>query len=77
MKTLSKARFKARALEHLRDVERTGAEIVITDHGRPVVKVVPYREEPLAALRSLRGSVRKFIDPLEPATSPDEWEALR
>lgn len=75
MKVLSKSRFKAKALEHLRDVERNGSEIVITDHGRPVVKVVPYREDPADALRSLRGSVRRFIDPIEPVALKD-WESL-
>lgn len=77
MKTLSKSRFKAKALEHLREVEQSGSELVITDHGRPVVKVVPYREDPSAVLRSLRGSVRKFIDPTRPAVDPGEWESAR
>jgi len=76
MKATSKSRFKAHALEHLREVERTGAELVITDHGRPVVKVVPYREDPSAALRALRGSVRRFVDPTEPVALKD-WESLR
>jgi prevent-host-death family protein len=77
MKTLSKSRFKAKALEFLREVERTGSELVITDHGRPVVKVVPYREDPGAALRSLRGSVRKYIDPLAPAVPAGDWDVHR
>lgn len=74
---LSKARFKARALEHMRRVQETGRELVITDRGTPVLKVVPYREDPEAALGSLRGSVRKYEDPLGPAVRPDEWESLR
>jgi len=77
MKKLSKSRFKAKALEHLREVERSGSELVITDHGRPVVKVVPYREDPTAALRSLRGSVRKYLDPLGPAVPVGDWESTR
>lgn len=77
MKTLSKSRFKAKALEHLREVERSGSELVITDHGRPVVKVIPYREDPTAALRSLRGSVRKYVDPLRPAVFVGDWESTR
>lgn len=77
MKTLSKSRFKAKALEHLREVERSGTSLVITDRGIPVVKVVPYREEPGAALRSLRGSVRKYVDPLGPAVRPEEWASVR
>ncbi len=72
---VSKARFKAKALEHLREVERTGAEIVITDRGRPVVKVVPYTEDPAALLRSLRGTVKKFADPLAPVDV--DWESAR
>lgn len=72
---ISKSRFKARALEHLREVERSRRELVITDRGRPVVKVVPYSEDPEALLRSLRGSVKKLVDPLEPVDV--EWEAER
>ena len=40
--TISKSRFKPRALEYFRRVETTGEELVITDRGRPVAKVVPY-----------------------------------
>lgn len=71
---VSKANFKAKALHHLREVERTGAELVITDHGRPVVKVLPYSDDPQPLLRSLHGSVKKFVDPLEPVDV--EWEAM-
>ena len=38
--SISKTRFKARALEYFREVERSGRELVITDRGRPVVKLV-------------------------------------
>lgn len=75
---VSKSRFKAKALEHLRDIERTGGELVITDRGRPVVKVVPYRtSEPDEILRSLRGSVRKLVDPTRPAVPPERWKVIR
>jgi prevent-host-death family protein len=77
MRKLSKSRFKAKALEHLREVERTGSELIITDRGRPVVRVIPYHEDPAAALRSLRGSVRKYIDPLAPAVPVGDWKAHR
>ncbi len=72
---VSKANFKAKALQHLREVQRTGAELVITDRGRPVVKVVPYSDDPEALLRSLRGSVKRFVDPLAPVDV--EWESAR
>jgi prevent-host-death family protein len=64
---VSKSAFKARALEYCREVESTGKLLVITDHGKPVLKVVPYTDDPMETLRSLRGSVVRYEDPLEPA----------
>jgi prevent-host-death family protein len=73
---ISKSRFKARALEYFRDVQRTGRPIVITEHGTAVLKVVPYREDPAAALRVLRDTVVKYEDPTEPVAE-DDWESAR
>jgi prevent-host-death family protein len=73
---VSKAAFKARALEYFRDVERTGRELIITDRGRPVLRLVPFSFDPTQALASLRGSVRRYERPLDPVGT-DEWEALR
>lgn len=73
----SKTEFKARALELFREVEATGEPIVVTDHGKPVLEIRPYRE---AAKRNpldvLRGSVLRFDDPLSPV-SDDAWEAAQ
>ena len=77
MSTLvSKSAFKARALEFFREVERTGREVVVTDNGRPVLKVVPYSRDPAEALKALRGSVLRYDDPTEPV-GVEEWESLR
>lgn len=73
---VSKSAFKAKALEYFREVESTGKELVITDHGKPVLKVVPYAYDPAEALRALRGSVVRYDDPLEPVGLED-WESLR
>lgn len=75
-KTLSKSQFKPRALEVFRDVERTGTEVVITDHGRPVILIAPYAADPEAALATLRGTVVRYDKPTEPVAAED-WEALR
>jgi prevent-host-death family protein len=74
--TISKSRFKARALEYLRQVERTGKELIITDHGKPVLRVTPYAPDPAGALAALRGSVIRYDDPTEPVGLED-WESLR
>ncbi len=73
--TVSKSRFKAHALELFRQVERTGGEIIITDRGRPVLKVVPYAAEPARLLTELRETVVRYDDPEEPV-APEAWEAL-
>lgn len=41
----SKSALKSSLLEVLREVERTGEAAVITDHRRPVLRIVPYEGE--------------------------------
>ena len=74
--SVSKSRFKARALAYFRQVEQTGREIVITDRGVPVLKLVPYRADPQAALRVLRDTVVRYEAPMEPVGESD-WESAR
>jgi prevent-host-death family protein len=73
---VSKSRFKPRALNYFREVEQSGQEVIITDRGKPVLKLVPYTEKPDAWLKPLRGSVTKYLKPTE-AVDVEDWEALR
>ncbi len=73
---VSKSKFKPRALEYFRKVERTGKALIITDRGKPVLQIVPYSEKPADVLRILRNSVIKYEDPTEPVGLND-WEALK
>jgi prevent-host-death family protein len=73
--TVSKSQFKARALEYLRDVEQRGLEIVITDRGRPVARVVPMVNDPASLLAVFRGALEWYEQPTEPVAD-DQWEAL-
>ncbi len=72
---VSKSSFKERALEYLREVETTGNELIITDQGKPVLKLVRYNPDPKTALEALRGSVIRYDDPTEPVGEED-WESL-
>jgi prevent-host-death family protein len=72
---LSKSKFKPQALEYFRQVEETGETIVITDRGRPVIKIVPFVDDPAAALAALRGTVVSYENPTEPVGVKD-WESL-
>ena len=70
---VSKSRFKPRALNFFREVEQTGKEIIITDRGKPVLKVVPYTEKPEMWLKPLRGTVKRYKKPTDPLA--EDWEA--
>ncbi len=72
---ISKSAFKPRALEFFRTVQRTGEELVITDRGQPVLKVIPYVEDIDGALAALRGSVLSYDRPDEPVAEGD-WDVL-
>ena len=72
---VSKSQFKPRTLEYFRQVEQSGEALIITDHGRPVLKVIPYSAEPSDVLNALRNSVRKYDRPMDPVGLED-WESL-
>lgn len=77
--TVSKSKFKPLALEYFRRVQETGEEIVITDHGKPAAKIVPFREEDGAAvniLSQLRGTLIRYEDPYVPVALED-WAVLQ
>jgi len=73
---ISKSKFKPNALKYFRYVEKTGKELIITDHGKPAIKIVPFSEDPLKALKTLRNSVIKYVDPTAPVGLED-WESLK
>jgi len=73
---ISKSQFKPHSLEYFRRVEQTGEELIITDHGSPVLKVVPYVANPEECFRGLRNTVLSFDSPLEPV-GVEQWEALK
>lgn len=76
MRTVSKSQLKAKALEYFREVERTGEELILTDRGKPVLKIVPYRPDAATTRKSLAGSVLGYDDPTEPVGLED-WDSLR
>jgi antitoxin (DNA-binding transcriptional repressor) of toxin-antitoxin stability system len=75
-KTVSKSQFKPRSLEYFRKIQQTGEELVITEHGRPVLKVVPFVEDVEHYFVGLRNTVLKYDRPLDPVGT-EEWEILR
>ncbi len=56
-KRVAKSRFKPHALEYFREVERTGKALIITDRGKPVLKIIPCSEDPSEPI-SMQTSLR-------------------
>lgn len=73
---VAKSKFKPHALQYFREVERTGKALIITDRGKPVLKIVPYSEKSSEDLKLLRNSVIKYENPTEPVGLND-WESLK
>jgi len=73
---ISKSKFKPRAFELFRLVEERRETVIITDRGKPVLKIVPLEEDDEPELAALRGTLVRYDDPLEPVGA-EEWEADR
>jgi prevent-host-death family protein len=73
---IAAADFKATCLELMDRVRETRAEYVVTKHGRPVAKLVPYTDpERKPFLGSMKGTVLHYERPLDPLD--DEWDVNR
>jgi prevent-host-death family protein len=78
MRTISISGFKARCLRLLDELDAGGEPIVVTKRGRPIARVLPFRDTPAGSwLGTLRGTAAIRDDLVEPVVGPDEWEALR
>jgi antitoxin (DNA-binding transcriptional repressor) of toxin-antitoxin stability system len=59
---------------------KRGERIRVTSRGRVIAEISPPRPEPEAvdfARASLRGSLVRYDEPLEPVLCPEEWRTLR
>jgi antitoxin (DNA-binding transcriptional repressor) of toxin-antitoxin stability system len=72
--TISKGKLKARMLEIFRQIESSGNELIVTDHGKPVLKIVPIK--PKATVATVFGELQGRVKYLEDINTPTlaEWE---
>ena len=75
MKTIQAGKFKARCLALLDEVAQTNQPLVITKHGKPVAKLVPFDSKKDSTDVSLKGLATFVGDIISPIG--DEWEAAR
>jgi antitoxin (DNA-binding transcriptional repressor) of toxin-antitoxin stability system len=43
--TISKSKLKAKMLEIFRQLEASGDELIVTDQGKPVLKIIPIKQK--------------------------------
>ncbi len=66
MKTISAANFKAKCLALMDKVQHSKEPLVVTKHGKPVVKIIPFAESEVE--NPLKGSVvfeKDLVSPLD------------
>lgn len=76
-KQVSKGVLKSHMLEYFREIQRTGQELIVTDHHRPVLKIVALKQ-PSKNTQAIFKPYRNRLVYREDITAPttDEWEEL-
>ena len=72
MKTISAREFRARCLAVVDEVHSTRKPVLITNHGKPVARLVPAGKPPKFIGR-LKGIFKVVGDIESPIVPPEEW----
>lgn len=70
-RTIKASEFKAKCLKLMDEVAESGEEIVITKNGRPVSRLLPYRQKPHSPFGRDRDIIQIVGDIVGPM--PAEW----
>lgn len=73
IKKIAAAQFKAECLQLMDYVKEKHVAFVITKHGVPVAKLVPFEEEPVNLYGALKGTVKIKGDIISPIN--EQWDA--
>ena len=73
--TISAAEFKARCLELMDSVARTGSSVVVTKRGKPIATLGPVRPRRRSAYGFLKGRIKILGDIISPIDV--KWDADR
>ena len=70
---VSKSKLKAKMLSVFREVEKTGEDVIVTDHGKPTLKItrLPKSESIESVFGKHRGTVVYKEDIMKP--TEQEW----
>lgn len=76
-KSASKGKLKAHMLEYFREIERSGQELIVIDHNKPVLRIVPM-DRKSNTTESVFRKYRHKVEYNEDITSPttNEWNEV-
>ncbi len=75
VRTIKASEFKTKCLKLMDEVADSGVEIVITKNGRPVSRLVPYRDEEPSMFGRNRDQIRILGDIISPLEV--DWDGER
>ncbi len=78
--TIAASVFKATCLELMDEIAATGSDVIVTKHGRPVVRVGPATIAPASPMGFMRGTIVRhgdLISPDDDSWAPSESDPLR
>ena len=77
MKQIPAGKFKTHCLAVMDEVQATGEPVLVTKHGKPVVKLVPAEIKDDSIFGYMAGKAKIVGDIISPATPLEDWDALK
>jgi len=74
MKQIAAGEFKAQCLAIMDRVSKSGEPVVITKHGKPMVKLVPAEKQADDIFDYMAGRAKQVDDIVGPITPLEDWE---
>jgi len=77
MKQMPAGQFKTHCLAVMDEVQATGESVLVTKHGKPVVKLVPAKTTEESIFGYMAGKAKIVGDIISPVTPIKDWNALK
>jgi len=77
MKQIPTSEFGTQCLALINEVQATGEPVLVTEDGKPVVKLVPVETKDESIIGHMVGKAKIVGDIVSPTTPLEEWEALK
>jgi prevent-host-death family protein len=77
MKTMRASTFKARCLSVMNEIQATGEPVIVTKRGKPVVKVVPVKQNKDDIFGFMAGEFEIVGDIESPVVPPSHWNPAK